>query len=95
VTVTSCDAGAVRAPDAKKLEAALMLVSGRNNLLTTFLGDDIPPAISECVSRDLVRTPLFVSTLTRSAGFTPAEQEQAQTATQRLLRQCAAEDDSS
>ena len=66
-----------------------MLVSGRNNLLTSLLGEDIPAAVSQCVSRDLVRTPLFVSTLTRQAGFTPAEAEEAHAATRSLLAQCA------
>jgi hypothetical protein len=87
-TVTSCDAGAVRAPDPKRLEAALLLVSGRNNLLTSLLSEKIPAAVSECVSHGLVRTPLFVSTLTRDAAFTPAEQSQAQAATRTLIQQC-------
>ncbi len=93
VTVVSCDAGAVRAPDAKRLEAAFRLVSGRNSLVTSLLGEHVPPAVSECVSHDLVRTPLFISTLTarwrvhtRRAGGGPSRDAHAAQAVRRRER---------
>ena len=69
-----------------KLEGALRLLGGRNSLLATLLDQGAPLNLGECVSRRLVKAPIFAEHLDRDAGFTPAEQEQARGATQRARR---------
>lgn len=88
-TLTTCDSGAVRAPDATKLEEALLLVSSRNRVLAEMLDADIPLPVSECASRRLVLDPLFISSLERGdAALTPAEQSEARSSTEHLLEEC-------
>jgi Zn-dependent peptidase ImmA (M78 family) len=88
-TLTACDSGAVVAPDPTKLDGAMVLLAARNDLLASFLDENVPVAVSECVSRALTRTQIFVTTFERPDGaMSPTELSEAQAATRSLIQQC-------
>ncbi len=86
--LTSCATDAISAPDAAKLEGAVRLLAGRNSLLATLLDQGAPLPLSECVSRRLVKVPIFADNIDRASSFTRAEQDEARDETTALVAQC-------
>jgi hypothetical protein len=86
--LTSCATSAITAPDSSKLEGAVRLLAGRNSLLATLLDQGAPLPLSECVSRRLVKAPIFADNIDRESGFTPSEQNEARDETTALVSQC-------
>jgi hypothetical protein len=86
--LTSCATDAIKAPDASKLDGAVRLLAGRNSLLATLLDQGAPLPLSECVSRRLVKAPIFADNIDRASGFTRSEQDEARDETTALVREC-------
>ncbi len=64
-TLTSCDTGAIPPPSSLRLQQGLQLLASRSTLLDTLVGEHVPVAVGECVSRRMVKVPVVAQNLDR------------------------------